>query len=91
MTDEQTAMRVAKKLLDEKRYRCNNCDFASDQLDNIKDIFDRVDPGELMPAGECPECGALVHSDQDFIDAGNLFWASNLLRRQGYTVLDPKP
>lgn len=83
------AKKVADALLAEKRYRCDNCDYEGDQLNTIKDIFDRVDPGELMPAGECPECGALVHSDQDFVDAGNLFWAAMLLREQGYTVVPP--
>jgi hypothetical protein len=26
-----------------------------------KGILERVSPGELMPHGECPECGAVVH------------------------------
>lgn len=25
------------------------------------DVFERVLPGERMPSGECPECGALVN------------------------------
>lgn len=45
-------------------YKCQNCHFeTSDQvaLRSITDIYQRVAPGEPMPAGECPECGALVH------------------------------
>ena len=43
-------------------YACQNCDFVTqdrDQLLPIRDIHQRVEPGERMPAGECPECGAL--------------------------------
>jgi|SRR6185295_8749517 len=42
---------------------CPNCGKVSSELElaEIKDIFLRVDPGEPMPAGECPECGALCH------------------------------
>lgn len=42
---------------------CQNCDWrgTESQLDDIQDLHQRVDPGEPMPAGECPECGALCH------------------------------
>jgi hypothetical protein len=42
---------------------CGNCGWAGrqSQLKPIQDIFERVAPGEIMPAGECPECGALAH------------------------------
>ena len=45
-------------------YACQNCTYSTqdrDQLLPIRDIHQRVEPGEPMPAGECPECGALVH------------------------------
>ena len=40
---------------------CQNCEWEGDQADTdpIDDIFMRVDPGEPMPSGQCPECGAL--------------------------------
>ena len=41
------------------------CDWTGTESDlsghGIPDIFERVDAGETMPAGECPECGALAH------------------------------
>lgn len=42
---------------------CSNCEWqgSSDDCDHISDIFERVEPGEIMPAGECPECGCLAH------------------------------
>lgn len=45
-------------------YACQNCTFTTtdrDQLRTVADISQRVEPGEPMPAGECPECGALCH------------------------------
>lgn len=43
--------------------KCQNCEWTGsrDELCAIKDIGERVAPGEPMPAGECPDCGALAH------------------------------
>src|SRR5512137_213778 len=30
-------------------------------LGGIRDLGERVAPGEIMPSGECPRCGALCH------------------------------
>jgi hypothetical protein len=45
-------------------YECDCCgDFHHiDDLAAIRDIFQRVAPGEPMPAGECPTCGGLCHA-----------------------------
>lgn len=42
---------------------CQNCEWAGElwQVKGILDISERVAPGEAMPVGECPECGALAH------------------------------
>ena len=44
---------------------CQNCGWHGTESDaseeGISDIFERVSPGEPMPAGECPKCGSLVH------------------------------
>ncbi len=45
--------------------RCQNCgiETAVADLKEIKgDIRERVNPGEVMPYGECPECRALCHA-----------------------------
>lgn len=45
--------------------RCQNCDWVgSDELlnrklEDIPHLLERVSPGEPLPSGECPECGAL--------------------------------
>ena len=42
---------------------CQNCDWEGEacDLNGISDYEQRVSPGEITPAGECPECGALAH------------------------------
>lgn len=46
-------------------YACQNCDWKGpkEALRSISDVFERVGPGEEMPAGECPDCGALAHAE----------------------------
>lgn len=50
--------------VDKMNYECGNCDWTGrqDALGDIEDLSQRVDPGEPMPTGECPDCGALAHS-----------------------------
>jgi hypothetical protein len=44
---------------------CSNCSYFeggdSHNPAEIKDLLSRVEAGEEMPAGECPECGSLMH------------------------------
>lgn len=49
---------------------CQNCEWIGEtyELDPIKDSAERVAPGEAVPSGECPECGALAHE----VDAASL-------------------
>ena len=51
---------------DRERFLCQNCEkvCTKDELEPLEErgIFERVSPGEPMPAGACPECGALCHS-----------------------------
>lgn len=44
-------------------YRCDNCGETHDldAMNPIKRVFERVAPGEPVPAGECPSCGCLCH------------------------------
>ncbi len=45
------------------KHECQNCSktWSDDEIKPIKDLHERVAPGEPMPSGECPECGALTH------------------------------
>lgn len=46
--------------------RCQNCDWTGDegQLGELIDVFERVHPGDTMPDGECPKCGAVCFGDE---------------------------
>lgn len=46
--------------------RCQNCDTChpESRLLPIEDLAQRVEPGEPMPSGECPDCGALCQLEE---------------------------
>lgn len=53
-------------------HRCNDCCkiWEESEIQPAKDLLQRVLPNELMPSGECPECGALVHPyEGDYLDS----------------------
>lgn len=45
--------------------QCQNCGMYMTEAEVVPmpagSMFMRVAPGEIMPYGECPECGAVVH------------------------------
>jgi len=45
------------------RCRCANClsECSQDELDTIDDIGMRIDPGSVVPAGQCVHCGCLSY------------------------------
>jgi hypothetical protein len=67
--DKNVFARVASRAVREARENegkniCQNCrkTFTEDKLAEITHgIWERVSPGEIMPSGECPSCGALCH------------------------------
>lgn len=71
---ENVSRRLHRKLSAAQRYivenfpvnRCDNCGkiWTSEEIrEPIRDLAQRVDPGGVVPAGECkgPECGALCY------------------------------
>lgn len=51
-------------------YVCDNCGKRFSQpkelkyvFPNIPDLLERLDPGGMVPVGECPECGAMVYPE----------------------------
>lgn len=44
---------------------CEDCGWRgpAEDLDWISDPSYRLDPGGVVPAGQCPECGALAYLD----------------------------
>jgi hypothetical protein len=45
---------------------CWNCDsrYAVNKLDDVCDAHERLEPGEEIPAGQCPECGHLCYLEE---------------------------
>ncbi len=43
--------------------KCDDCGrhYRSSELRDIADIHQRLTPGGIVPAGECPDCGALAY------------------------------
>lgn len=67
---------------------CQNCLWSGADADIetphfwIDDLCQRVFPNEIVPAGECPECGSLAHKKMAAIDRTNLL---RILVREGLT------
>ena len=42
---------------------CDDCDWSgvAKQVQPIESLAERIFPGEIVPVGECPECGCLAH------------------------------
>ena len=58
---------LGKALGKEDRAECDGCgrSFFWESLDPTCDLHQRVAPGEPLPAGQCPACGALCHARED--------------------------
>ena len=48
---------------DTSKVLCDNCGWegVGSELDMVTDIEERIDPGGVVPAGQCPECSALAY------------------------------
>src|SRR5438105_3047739 len=48
------------------RHQCDNCggQWEDSDLHEIRDFFQRVVGGGVVPSGECPECGCLCYPFQ---------------------------
>lgn len=42
---------------------CDNCEkeWFEEELKVAKDYFERISPGQMVPSGECPACGAFCY------------------------------
>ena len=50
---------------------CPNCDWkgATSKLDDAQDLLQRLEPGDIVPDGQCPDCGALVCESNPLVAA----------------------
>lgn len=55
---------------DDRPCHCASCDWKGKELElgkalcEINHLWERLEPGEITPVGECPECGALAYLDE---------------------------
>ena len=53
------------------KHACDNCgkEWDEKRLSEPKDLWQRLDPGSIVPSGECPDCGALCYPNKgkDFV------------------------
>ncbi len=53
--------------MSDRQCKCDNCAWSGPEsklgrdLENTPDLDMRLDPGGVVPAGECPKCGALAY------------------------------
>lgn len=76
-------------------YECEECDWSGtlDQIDGIHHIHhiqERVEPGELVPAGVCPECRALIGVADRDVPHDTLYHVARIMQARGWTVAAPK-
>jgi hypothetical protein len=65
---------------DRTKVACEDCDWQGEacELEGISDFSERVAPGEICPAGECPECGALAHVAKPRVEIKPHMWRGTL-------------
>ena len=66
-TPDVTQDQYLQGSVEHNMHECQNCSglWHTDELHALVDIFERVAPGEIMPSGECPDCGAVCHPLED--------------------------
>lgn len=69
------------------RARCDDCRrvWDADELNEPKDLMQRLDPGGVVPAGQCPTCGALAYPLIERADAEA--YSEDETRTQGNLIL----
>lgn len=76
-------------------YHCPDCDWTgtSDDiggLHRLHHIEERISAGELVPAGTCPECRALIEVEDADIPANTLQVVAHAMRKLGWIVNEPE-
>jgi DNA-binding transcriptional regulator YiaG len=62
---------------------CQDCDWTgpASALQLVASIEERISAEEIVPAGECPECGALAHLDEITPTADEVAISQEILQR----------
>jgi hypothetical protein len=75
-------------------YECPDCDWTGtmdqlNRLSEIENIDERVEPGELVPAGCCPNCERLLPVEDCNVPHHTLYEVGLIMRQRGWTVTAP--
>lgn len=75
-------------------YECPDCDWTGtlDQMTRLSEmnrIDERVEAGELVPAGCCPECERLLPVEDCDVPHHTLYDVGLIMRARGWTVTAP--
>lgn len=72
---------------------CQNCGWSGDEdsCENVplRGLLERVAPGEIMPVGECCDCGSLCHYDVNPEGVAGFTAAEWEMLWQGVELLQP--
>lgn len=77
-------------------YHCPFCDWHDEtsemgSISNAKNLEERIAAGEFVPAGVCPECGALISVANETVPDDTLDIAAMIMRERGWIVFKPEP
>jgi hypothetical protein len=75
-------------------YACDECDWTGtldtiNGIHHIQRISEYLEPGELVPAGCCPECNAVIGVDDRDVPHYTLRIVGNIMRARGWSVAAP--
>jgi hypothetical protein len=74
-----------------ERCECVDCSWRGSihDLNPLKHVFERVQPGDVMPDGECPLCGIAVFGEEDEDDnpTGTAHWTPAMHAQEALTLL----
>jgi len=75
-------------------YECPDCDWTGtldtiNGIHHLDDIQERLEPGELVPAGACPECDSMIPVEDADIPHYTLYHVGITMRARGWTVAAP--
>ena len=76
------------------RYECPECDWTGTMetingIHHLHHIQERLEPGELVPAGCCPECNSMIAVDDRDVPQYTLYEVGTIMRRRGWKVTAP--
>jgi hypothetical protein len=75
-------------------YECPECNWTGTMDDlngihHIHHIHERIEHGELVPAGCCPECNAIIGVDDRDVPYSTLYQVAWIMQLRGWTVSAP--